>query len=70
MVGVDGEGTQAEKNVRAYWEGVKEARSGRNFGRPDREHPTEGERLSYRMGFYNELEAKSEEDALDEGEGR
>lgn len=70
MVGVDGEGTQAEKNVRAYWEGVEDARSGRNFGRPDREHPTEEERLSYRMGFYNELEAKSEEDALDEGAGR
>ena len=49
---------------------MKEARSGRNFGRPDREHPTGGERLSYRMGIYNELEAKPEEDAPDEGEGR
>ncbi len=42
----------------------------RAFGRPDREHPTEEERLSHRMGFYDELGAKSEEDAPDEGEGR
>ena len=61
-----GEGTpEAERNVRAYWEGVNDAREGRNFGRPDREYPTEDERISYRMGFYNELEAIEEED--DEG---
>jgi hypothetical protein len=68
MVGVEGEGTHAEMNVRAYWEGVKEARSGRNFGRPERDYPTEEERLFYRMGFYNELEVM-QEDALDEEEG-
>ena len=59
--GVAGEGTQAEKNVRAYWRGVNDAREGRNFGRPDREYPTEEERISYRMGFYNELEAMGED---------
>ena len=56
-----GEGIQAEKNVRAYWEGVNDARERRNFGRPDREHPTEEERISYRMGFYSELEAMEED---------
>ena len=63
--GVTGEGAQAEKNARAYRRGVNDAREGRNFGRPDREYPTEEERISYRMGFYNELEAL-EEQALDE----
>jgi hypothetical protein len=47
---------------------VKEARSGRPKLRPDRNHPTDEERLSYRMGFYDELEVM-EEDALDEEEG-
>jgi hypothetical protein len=44
---------------------VNDAREGRNFGRPDRAYPTEEERLSYRMGFYNELEAI--EDDAEEG---
>jgi hypothetical protein len=56
-----GEGTQADKNVWAYWEGVNDAREGRNFGRPDRAYPTEEERISYKMGFYNELEAMEED---------
>ena len=63
------EETQAERNFRAYWRGVNDARQDRNFGRPDRVHPTEEERISYRMGFYNELEA-IEDEVPDEGEGR
>ncbi len=62
------EGTQAEKNVRAYQRGVDDARSGRNFGRPHRGYPTEEERIAYRMGFYNELEAMEEDALLDEAE--
>ncbi len=52
---------QAEKNAAAYTQGVNDAASGRAFGRPDREYPTEYEQIAYRMGFYAELETIEEE---------
>jgi hypothetical protein len=61
MCTVENEETQAQRNTSAYREGVRDATEGRNFGRPDRHYPTEEERLSYRMGFYVELEAMEEE---------
>jgi hypothetical protein len=61
MPSVDREETQGQRNARAYREGVQDAAEGRNFGRPDRHYPSEEERLSYRMGFYEELEAMEEE---------
>jgi len=61
MCDVENEETQAQRNTSAYREGVRDAAEGRNFGRPNRHYLTEEERLSYRMGFYVELEAMDEE---------
>ena len=61
MCTVENEETQAQRNASAYREGVRDAGEGRNFGRPNRHYPTEEERLSYRIGFYVELEAMDEE---------
>ena len=61
MSSVEREETQGQRNARAYREGVRDAAEGRNFGRPNPHYPTEEERLSYRMGFYVELEAMDEE---------
>ena len=52
---------QGEKNARAYRQGIQDAATGINFGRPSRRYPTEEEQTSYEMGFYNELEAIEEE---------
>ena len=61
MSNVEREETQGQRNARTYREGVRDAAEGRNFGRPDRHYSSEEERLSYRMGFYEELEAMEEE---------
>ena len=53
--------TQGEKNARAYRQGIQDAATGINFGRPPRRYPTEDEQTSYEMGFYEELEAIEEE---------
>ena len=52
---------QGEKNARAYRQGIQDADTGINFGRPSRRYPTEEEQTSYEMGFYEELEAIEEE---------
>lgn len=61
MSSVQRKETQGQRNARAYREGVRDATEARNFGRPDRHYPSEEERLSYCMGFYEELEAMEEE---------
>jgi hypothetical protein len=60
---------QGENNARAYRQGIQDADTGINFGRPSRRYPTEEEQTSYEMGFYNELEAIEEQEGDEEAEG-
>jgi hypothetical protein len=60
---------QGEKNACAYRQGIQDAATGINFGRPSRRYPTEEEQTSYEMGFYNELEAIEEQEGDEEAEG-
>ena len=58
---MDEERPQEERNAEAYRQGMRDASTGTNFGRPSRRYSTAEEQASYKMGFYEELEAMEEE---------
>ena len=62
MPRVEGERSQGERNADAYRQGMRDA-AGRNFGRPSRRYRTDDEQTSYKMGFYEELEAMEEDES-------